>query len=431
MATLASLLLGGGTDSHLLIDSLLQAFIVAVSLAVLVKPSRDFTRSPALWLGVAATLLCLTQLIPLPAGLVELGRADAIVEGAQFGLANRDWLPISLAPGRTFDSFLWVGTLTIFTAALASLDGDELRALVPFVLAGVFLNMTLALMTFAVVTNSSIDFFGYEAKAAGFSNRNHFGTLIFSTMVLAIFFLLRRGLLLFAIIYCFLALTALFATASQAAAFAGMAVAVLGAAMIFFRQRSLRLGLGITAALAGLAYFGITQRYRSESIGLDPIRDEAFQTTLAAAFANLPFGTGFGSFLNVYKVYETTIYPAQVNHAHNEYLELLLEGGLFTGFLIAVFLIYFVRLFMKSHRDNLPALIGLMMILLHSLVDYPLRTFAISVLATFLFTLAEQRHFAPAISATAKHRHKRRHTSAGEHKVYQREMGFSRRSNAN
>lgn len=389
-ALLAALLLGGGTDANLIIDSVLQAFIVAASLVVLLKPARSPLPSPVLFLGVAASILCLFQLVPLPSTLVEFGRAEAIVEGTEFGLSGRNWLPISLAPGRTFDSLLWMGSLTVFAAALASLTESELRDLVPFVLAGVVLNVVLALMTFAVVTDSSIDFFGYEAKAAGFSNRNHFGTLIFSTMVLAIFYLLRRGLLLLAIFYCLLALTALFATASQVAAVVGTVIAVLGVAVILFNRRSLRLGLGVAAGLTSLLYFGLSQRYRSEEIELDTIRAEAFQTTFTAALENLPFGTGFGSFLNAYKVFETTIYRVQVNHAHNEYLELFLEGGIPAALLLLALVGYILRLFWTAHRNSLPALIGLIAIALHSLVDYPLRTFAISILATFLLVLAER-----------------------------------------
>ncbi len=210
-------------------------------------------------------------------------------------------------------------------------------------------------------------------------------------MVLAVYYLLRRGMLLLAFIYCLVALTALFATASQAAALVGTAVVVLGVMLIFARQKSVRIGLVLGIVVCCLGYLGLAKRYASEALEIDTIRAEAFGTTMRAALDNLPFGTGFGSFINVYKVYETVIHAVQINHAHNDYLEVALEGGLLGILILAAFLIYIARLFMGARRETLPPLIGLLAILLHSLLDYPLRTFAISVLATFMLLLAERR----------------------------------------
>jgi O-antigen ligase len=42
------------------------------------------------------------------------------------------------------------------------------------------------------------------------------------------------------------------------------------------------------------------------------------------------FGTGFGSFDAVYRIYEPTalLLPLYVNHAHNDWAQLVIEGGL-------------------------------------------------------------------------------------------------------
>jgi hypothetical protein len=77
-----------------------------------------------------------------------------------------------------------------------------------------------------------------------------------------------------------------------------------------------------------------------------------------------------------------------VNHAHNDYLELLLEIG-FAAVVAVAAVLYWVgakawRSWTERHEPNAPlaragSLIGLML-LLHSLVDYPLRTLALSCL---------------------------------------------------
>ena len=388
-ATLAAILLGGGTAAHLVVDSILQAIIVFASLFVLLRQERNPARSPAVWFGIAAVLLCLFQLLPLPLELSGLGRAE-LLERASFGLQERGWATISLAPGRTFDSLLWIAALTIYAAALASMETADLRNLIPFLLLGVLLNVLFALMMFAVVSSNELELFGYNATAAAFANRNHFGTLVFSTLIIAISFLLRRGHFVMAIVYCAIALTALFATASAAAALVGAAVVLLGGAMIFVRSGTARIGLASAAAVFCLLYFGLAKQYTGDGLALDTLRREAFATTFEAATANLPFGTGFGSFLNVYKVYETVIHSSQINHAHNEYLELFLEGGIAALILMIALMAYLALIFFRARKETFPPLIGLLAIMLHSFVDYPLRTFAISVVATLLLLLAER-----------------------------------------
>ncbi|MCP1198395.1 O-antigen ligase [Notoacmeibacter sp. MSK16QG-6] len=389
VATLCALLFGGGTAAHLVVDSLLQLIIVASSLFVLTDTRRTRSLSVAIGLGVAATVLCLIQLLPLPIDLARLGRTD-IFENARFGLEQISWHSISLAPGRTLDSLFWIASLTIYAMAVTSFEPAERNSLVSYVLVGTLLNVVFALMSYAAISTGKIEFVGYEASAGIFANRNHFGTLVFATMVLMIFYLLRRSMLVGAIAYCILALVTLFATSSQAAAFAGTGVAALGVAMIFSGHRSMRIGLGMLIGLTCLAYFGLAWQVETDETGLDMVRIEAFATTWRAALDNLPFGTGFGSFLRAYKSYELTIFHVQINHAHNDYLELLLEGGGAAAVLLAAFFAYVVRLLMRSRTESLPAIIGLIAILAHSLVDYPLRTYAISILATFLLVLSAE-----------------------------------------
>jgi O-antigen ligase len=123
------------------------------------------------------------------------------------------------------------------------------------------------------------------------------------------------------------------------------------------------------------------------------------KTTAAALRDFMPLGSGLGSFRSVYQLYED---PARVTntyvvHAHNDYAELALETGVPGILLIILFLAWWCR---ESWRawlaDAAPfaraASIASGAILVHSLVDFPLRTAAIaSVFAMCLALLGERR----------------------------------------
>jgi O-antigen ligase len=99
-------------------------------------------------------------------------------------------------------------------------------------------------------------------------------------------------------------------------------------------------------------------------------------------------GSGGGTFEDIYARYEN---PARVdsfyvNHAHNDFLEILLEYGVVGALLLLLFLLWWVRNAHWLSAGRKPdyfafaATLASAAILAHSLVDYPLRTAAISVL---------------------------------------------------
>jgi O-antigen ligase len=102
------------------------------------------------------------------------------------------------------------------------------------------------------------------------------------------------------------------------------------------------------------------------------------------ARAFLPFGAGFGSFDSVYRRFEpdallSTIY---MNQAHNEPLQLAIEGGAPALLLLAAFGWWWARAAVRTVRARLPeqrvsgiaAASATAILLVSSLVDYPLRT---------------------------------------------------------
>jgi O-antigen ligase len=122
-------------------------------------------------------------------------------------------------------------------------------------------------------------------------------------------------------------------------------------------------------------------------------RQEIFSRSLDVAFRYAPAGSGSGTFEEVYRLAEE---PARVdrfyvNHAHNDYLELAVEAGIVGVVLILLFLAWWWRaarrVFIAAWPDAY-AVAGSIVsatLLLHSLVDFPLRTAAMS--AVFAMSL--------------------------------------------
>jgi O-antigen ligase len=149
----------------------------------------------------------------------------------------------------------------------------------------------------------------------------------------------------------------------------------------------------IFAAQLGLG--GILSRFEADP--LEDLRIPLAGTTFETALRSLPFGTGLGSFVPVYGVVEkeSDIFAGFANRAHNDLAEILLETGVFGLILLVAFLAWFVS---KAYNVWLTRKIGahdsqlllqraatliIFLLLAHSLVDYPLRTTALSSIFMF------------------------------------------------
>lgn len=108
-------------------------------------------------------------------------------------------------------------------------------------------------------------------------------------------------------------------------------------------------------------------------------------------------GTGFGSFINIYPGYRTISGDAIADHAHNDYIELLSNGGLialliFLWFILAVlyksFRTYYGRHELYSIYVFLGCFAGILSILMHSTTDFNLHIGANGLYFLFLFGLA-------------------------------------------
>jgi O-antigen ligase len=146
------------------------------------------------------------------------------------------------------------------------------------------------------------------------------------------------------------------------------------------------------------AQFGLgSMLSRFEGDPLEDLRLTLNRTTLKTASESLPFGTGLGSFVRVYATVERKedAFAVFANRAHNDGAELLLETGLPGAGLLLAFLAWYAwRSYGAWTERRVPSsplepmleraaslIIGLL--LLHSIVDYPLRTAALGTVFSF------------------------------------------------
>jgi O-antigen ligase len=132
---------------------------------------------------------------------------------------------------------------------------------------------------------------------------------------------------------------------------------------------------------------------------------QAMLSTSAKALRDfLPWGSGLGSFESVYHLYEDPLLVngTYVSHAHNDYVELALETGMPGILLMITFLGWWIRAAWRAWRYvdagvyARAASIASAAILVHSLVDFPLRTAAISALFAMCLALLVERR-APTV----------------------------------
>jgi O-antigen ligase len=114
-------------------------------------------------------------------------------------------------------------------------------------------------------------------------------------------------------------------------------------------------------------------------------RHDIFVSTLEATKQFFPVGSGFGTFPAVYQIYENPngMFEAYVNHAHNDWLEIVLEGGLPALALLLIFIILFlVRAIGITRKPNdasghgyqRAAVVTILLLMLHAVFDFGLRT---------------------------------------------------------
>ena len=151
-------------------------------------------------------------------------------------------------------------------------------------------------------------------------------------------------------------------------------------------RRLVAVAMVVTVFLGSLLVYRFVPTLEVEQV--DQARYRIAINTLNAAWRYAPFGSGMGTFVPIYQTVEQPeeVTYAYVNRAHDDLLELLLESGVLGIAVLLGFLFWWTRNIIGAWRQPIPerdqidhllqlaATIMIPLPLLHSLLDYPLRT---------------------------------------------------------
>lgn len=417
-----SFVFGGASREH----ALRLALVELAALPLLVMSADRLLRSGewkshrfALGLLGAFIAIPLIQLIPLPPAIWTSlpGRSEMVLALELAGI-QPTWAPLTVTPDLTWQSVLAIlPPAAMFLAVLGSSQAQTARMMAFYLVAAV-VSVTLGAIQLA---SGDTRFYLWATTAAGsvtgfFANRNHLATLLLACLPFAAVFgaaVLRRRSeqrlpLWFGALFMGLVVVGLAAIRSRAGVilFGPIAVASLLAAWIAAGRGRPGPGLialtgGVAAAIGAVAILALPPILARFDVQSAPEgRFEGWPIVASAADSWLPVGSGIGSFDAVYRSVEPLdqLDPTFFNHAHNEYLETWLEAGWFGAALIIAFLIWYGRRLWTAWRAGpsrerdlqRAASIALLAMLVHSGVDYPLRTAALAVLFALCAAILEK-----------------------------------------
>ena len=412
----AAMVLGGGGSPSPRPEVLLQlGFAAAFALwFVWAIPAKDAARPVPRAIIVLAVLflaLPIVQLIPLPAALWQAlpGRelkADAL---AILGAEN-SWRALSIAPHATFASLLAIVPVVGVMLAATQLEARDRTAAVVTI---VVVSLAGAALGVLQMAGGPADFRLYEQAHQGWlvafhANRNAAADgLLIGALAMAAWTLERArrrglsatGLGVFGVVQAVL-LAAVIMTGSRTGI--ALCLAVLAVQLAMFRVGGIafdrkRAGLALAGVLAalGASFAWLTSQARvaqvAERFDADgDFRSELWTDSLTAIGQFFPVGSGIGTFAEAFLPVErlAVIDDLFPNRAHNDYLEFLIEAGLLAPLSLLLGLVCCVALFRAARRAEggvSPQILFpvgvLLVIALHSFVDYPLRNMALAVLA--------------------------------------------------
>lgn len=425
--------LGGGSSRGDVLSLLYlrPAGVVAIALFAVLPGPWDFAavRMPLILL-VALALLIALQLVPLPPTLWMAlpGHARFVAIADLVGQAQ-PWRPITLSPDRTLNSLLALLPAFVVLIGLAGLGERERGSLLLAPVAIGLASAVLAIAQLGVGTASVLQLYRLSNLGGAngfFANRNHEATLLAlalpclaawagrssrsatarrnAVIALVIAILMapmilvtgsRAGVVVGGLAFC-LAILLLIPARARLAPTPRARMALLAAIVTPIVLAALALMLGRAVAVDRLLSQSITQG--EQRVDQAPVVAGMIQDYF-------PFGIGFGAFDPAFRIAEPdrALHRTYFNHAHDDFLELVLTGGLAAALLIAIGLGWWawraraliVQAIRTQGAAGLTGLGGIAvggLLAVASLVDYPVRTpmlTAILALAAGLVAMTE------------------------------------------
>jgi O-antigen ligase len=389
------------------------------------------------------------QLIPLPAGLVLLlsPRAYTLYAGlVQDGIAApSSWLTLSLSPSATLSEIILILCYGIFGFLLLRTVRSRLRV-------EILVAVILASALFQSFYGMAEVFSGHEAilgrakrynigsVTGTYVNRNHFAGFLEMAFPLSLgyllvkarYFAMEKGLslrqkvlwfgqeslqwtFLLGLVPVFIGVGLVFSRSRSGITVLAVTSILAAAATASWRElsegdgeegrghlRGRRLGrlvrIVVLAVLAVTVWFGIgpiIRRFSEVDVSAEGRR--TFYRNTLDMIGDFPLaGTGKGTYVNAYEIYEKVDDRLKLTYAHNDYLEFAAENGVVGGgalIIAGIGLAFWLAAMWRRRRGSfakgigLGALLGVAAILIHGLTDFNLQIPANAVYFTTLAML--------------------------------------------
>lgn len=355
----------------------------------------------------------LLQLIPLPPALWTALPGRAILADLdKLSGAGEVWRPISMVPAATWNALYSLAVpiaVLVLGVQMATVQHSKLLL---FLIIFVFSSGALGVLQLFVADGSLLyfhDVMSFGSMPGLLANRNHQALLLACAFpMLAVYAMcdvqsieqrkIKELVWLLALI---VLVPLILVTGSRAGALLAL-LAGLSILWIYRRphhggkaRRTLKtFDPRIAIAIIGITGMAFLTFIMSRAISFDRFSDNAsgedrrlvvFQPIVEMASKYFPFGSGVGSFVEVYQIDEpiNALDVTYLNHAHNDWLEVFMTAGFMGLALLLVALVAFlITLVRVARSQNLSGasfafrklgivLIGLMG--LASIPDYPLR----------------------------------------------------------
>lgn len=420
-------LIGGASRSDVYSLLLLRPVAAGAAVWLAFSLSREQwhrIRVPGLVLGAMALLIAI-QLVPLPGTLWQaLPGRSVVADLDRLAGFNNPWRPWSLTPTQTQNALLSLLIPATALFGMALLNGRGARAMVIVLLALIGVSAALCILQLAGGAGSPLYFYKITNRGMMvglFANRNHNAVVLACALPLLAIKVRewtqrdterdRAKVIIGGLAG--IALLPILAVVGSRMGFALSIIAFAASLFIVARKNSrirmraaryrtylitaggavlvmlLALGAQVSSAVAG-----------ATTVSSSEIRFTIWQASWDVLKTYFPAGAGFGSFADVYKAGEplATLEPSYINHAHNDFIEIVMDGGvpalalLVAG--LAIFLVRLVRVVTAyDGKDGGLALAGgviMSVLILASASDYPLRVPSIAAMmaiaSVWLFT---------------------------------------------
>lgn len=426
---------GGGSRDDI------QSLLLLRPLAVLFCAYALIVKAPGQWSGrqfplyiVGALLaLMILQLIPLPPSIwTELPERQIFADIANIAGIEQPWRPLSLSPSKTMNSLFSLAVPIAAIMLYLNLDREYRRRAVPVII--VLCAVSALWAIFQLVGSSRGPLYLYRITNSGFgvglfANRNHQAVILACAVIMLGWYAAFQKpaaklspLKFYASISTILVLVPLiFVTGSRAGLLLMIPALILSLFFVYFgsyyaklitrkeksrvRKAPLFSARSVFLMISIIAIVGISvssmllsrstaydRLFKAD--GFNELRVQLLPTLFTMLKDYMPFGSGFGSFEHIYKIYEPKelLSPSYLNQAHNDWLQFPIEGGIPAILMaISVFLWFGIRLvrMVRKWRDSgsekylcLMSLSVIVFFLIASIIDYPLRV--PSVMAVFV-----------------------------------------------